>query len=94
MCLLVWCFFIDMYTYYTCRYRTPYAFTYAISLYKEMQNLLHVRKYLGITKICKDINEPSHCKDGMELHQMSITWGLVELLFAVCYVPCLTRRTV
>lgn len=25
---------------YICRYRTLYAFTYAISLYKEMQNLM------------------------------------------------------
>lgn len=50
---------LDMYTNYICRYRTPYAFTYAISL-KETQNLLYVRKYLGITKICKAINEPSH----------------------------------
>lgn len=86
MCLLVWCFFIDMYTYYICRYRTRYAFTYAISLYKEMQNLLYVRKYLGITKICKDINEPSYMQ-----RWHSITSSVYNLGFnwaAVCRSLC------
>lgn len=46
--LLVRHFFIDMYTYYICRYRTLHAFTCAISLNADMQNLLYGRKDLGI----------------------------------------------